>query len=150
MGDITYKPQLIIEGLQHPDRFGMYFRIGRTNDKKQVVEVAKPLEFKPYVPGMALADLANCFELEPREAEEIMDALWRCGCRPEGLRDYLGEMDRHIKTLKDIVQFLMEHDRFETTKEVTDAIKGRLKQDEAFWKDVFKTHVKVDLPAIGE
>jgi hypothetical protein len=104
-GKIVYKPRLVLEALHNPFAFGVYFRIGRTGTENpdKVVEVAKPLEFQEYIPGQMLDP---AFELDSNEADIVINELWRCGYRPTGLRDYLGELNSHIETLKDMVRFL--------------------------------------------
>ena len=141
-GKIVYKPRLVLEALHNPCAFGTYFRIGRTGteDPDRVVEVAKPLEFQEYVPGEMPGPV---FELDSHEADIVMDSLWRCGYRPTGLRDYLGEMNRHIETLKDMVRFLTGQLKTEAVEHLKDQFVKALKDEGIFFPKGIKPDIKI-------
>ena len=65
--------------------------------------LAQPIQFKEIPPGDVFAEIPKALPLDQKEAESLMDALWRAGIRPtrcadsekgqlEAVRDHLKDM----------------------------------------------------------
>lgn len=95
---------LMFECWHGSDTFGYALRLGsgsRGPGSGVPTHIASPIEFVPYDSSqMALP----CLQLETDEAQELMQALWRAGLRPEGHEELTtGEREAyqaHLKSLE--------------------------------------------------
>jgi len=112
---MNVQAQARFELFRAPSHFGYELRIsavgltqlpnGDVTYSGRSTHIAQPLVFKEYEKG---ALTSSCIGLDQDEAEDLMNALWKCGLRPsngEGNVGQIGALKDHLEDKKTDKEF---------------------------------------------